>query len=65
MVFPSFLAPFAADAFRTGYYNSKPLFISRKGNGGASLLSWRRFTETCGYVKALTLLRCPTADNAT
>ncbi|MDH5226876.1 MAG: cupin domain-containing protein [Gammaproteobacteria bacterium] len=45
MDFPSFLAPFDAEAFRTGYFGSKPLFISREGGRGPSLLSWQRFNE--------------------
>ena len=45
MDFPSYLAPFDAEAFRSGYFGSKPLFISREGNRGPSLLSWQRFNE--------------------
>ena len=45
MDFASFLAPFDASAFRAEYFGSKPLFISREGRRGASLLSWQRFNE--------------------
>lgn len=45
MDFASFLAPFDANAFRTGYFGSRPLFISREGRRDASLLSWQRFNE--------------------
>ena len=45
MDFPSFLAPFDAGAFRADYFGRKPLFISREGRRGPSLLSWQRFNE--------------------
>ncbi len=76
MEFAEFLAPFAADAFRSQYYGRQPLHI--RGNGARpSLLPWARFNDVLAltpywneetlkvYFKSRAALRenyCDTAD---